>query len=60
MMLFAAVVPLSVYVPYSPAHWSHWARSILTTVGTAAGLGFVIFTALMCISVFKIVFRYFL
>lgn len=53
------MVLLNVYVPYNPNHWQHWARSVLTSIGSASGLGFIVFTTLFCISIFHVVFRKF-
>lgn len=51
---------LTVYVPYDPSLWQQWWNAVMKTIASTTGVGFVVFAAIFCIGIFKIVFRYFL
>lgn len=51
---------LASYVPYDPAILQSLWNSIMKTIGSAAGLGFIVFGVIFVIGLFRTVFRYFL
>lgn len=54
------LVLLTSYVPYNPAVWAEWWSSVMKTIGSSVSVGFLVFGALFCIGIFRIVIRYFL
>ena len=48
-----------VHVPYDFTMWTQWARAVLTSISSGAGLGFLVFTVFFGINVFKVIIRWF-
>lgn len=54
------LILLTTYVPYNPSVWGGWWSAVMKTIGATVSVGFIVFGALFCIAIFKVVFRFFL